>query len=240
MSFQQDLMINYYNMGSCKTDYLSGLNKRLDPMNSLFSGINPMMAMALNGTFDPIALFTYKLQQNAGKTASGNSSSNTNNYSKNYSSSSNANLGEDFYRELENVANRIGCSSSDLLALMNAESGLNPAAVNSNGGATGLIQFMPNTAKGLGTSTAELAKMSAVEQLAYVEKYLLRAKASAGIQGNLSAGDLATLTFLPARAGREVLTTSNEIYYAHNKGLDLNKDGKITKAELGERLERFA
>jgi len=38
-------------------------------------------------------------------------------------------------------------------------------------GATGLIQFMDKTAKELGTTTATLAKMSAVEQMDWVEKY---------------------------------------------------------------------
>lgn len=44
--------------------------------------------------------------------------------------------------------------------------------VNAPGsGAIGLIQFMPSTAKGLGTSTSALKQMTAVDQLAYVEKY---------------------------------------------------------------------
>ena len=37
--------------------------------------------------------------------------------------------------------------------------------------ATGLIQFMPKTAEGLGTSTEELSKMSRSEQLEYVDKH---------------------------------------------------------------------
>ena len=43
--------------------------------------------------------------------------------------------------------------------------------------ATGLIQFMPKTAKNLGTSTQQLFKMSNVQQLDYVYKYFLSAKA---------------------------------------------------------------
>lgn len=38
-------------------------------------------------------------------------------------------------------------------------------------GATGLIQFMPATAQGMGTTTAALAAMSAVQQLDYVQRY---------------------------------------------------------------------
>ena len=49
-------------------------------------------------------------------------------------------------------------------------------------GATGLIQFMPNTAEGLGTSTGELAGMSRARQMHYVEKYL----SNKGIRGGAS------------------------------------------------------
>ena len=47
------------------------------------------------------------------------------------------------------------------------ESRLNPQAVNPISGATGLIQFMPSTARG-GTTTAVLKRMSNVQQLDYV------------------------------------------------------------------------
>jgi hypothetical protein len=48
-----------------------------------------------------------------------------------------------------------------------------PSQKNAAGSSViGLIQFMSTTAKNLGTSTSELAKMTAVEQLNYVEKYL--------------------------------------------------------------------
>ena len=55
-----------------------------------------------------------------------------------------------------------------------------PAEKNKAGsGATGLIQFMPETAKGLGTTTDELAKMTRTEQMKYVEKFL----SDKGIEG---------------------------------------------------------
>ena len=46
-----------------------------------------------------------------------------------------------------------------------------PAVLFALFGATGLIQFLPSTARGLGTTTDALAGMSSVEQLNYVEKY---------------------------------------------------------------------
>lgn len=146
-------------------------------------------------------------------------------------------LGTDFITRVKQVAKNINCDYSDLLAVINAESGLNPQAVNKHGGATGLIQFMPATAKALGTTTEKLKNMSAVEQMDYVEKYLLMNKRATGNSNKkLSGGDLYSLIFLPARANRDILCTTGEKYYSWNKGLDINKDGKITKAELSQRV----
>ena len=55
----------------------------------------------------------------------------------------------------------------------------------------------------------------------------------------MSAGDLYAITFLPARAKNNVLTTSDEKYYKFNKGLDTNKDGKITTQDLSQRLRKY-
>src|SRR3546814_4426455 len=68
------------------------------------------------------------------------------------------------------MAARLGTKPEYLMAVMSFETGgsFSPAQANNAGsGATGLIQFMPNTAAGLGTSTAALAQMSSVEQLQY-------------------------------------------------------------------------
>ena len=64
--------------------------------------------------------------------------------------------------------------ASDLMACMAFESGetFSPSIKNAAGsGATGLIQFMPSTAVGLDTTTAQLAQMTATEQLEYVRRY---------------------------------------------------------------------
>ncbi len=150
-------------------------------------------------------------------------------------------LSDEFYNKVIEVSKKVKCAPNDLMALMYSESGIDPARTNSNGGATGLIQFMPKTAEGLGTTTAKLKKMSAVEQMDYVEKCLLQSKKMAGYKDSdtLDAGDLYAITFLPAYAKQEVLSTKNDKYYAPNKGLDKNKDGSITKTELANRLQSY-
>ena len=145
----------------------------------------------------------------------------------------------EFLRKTKRIARQINCDYRDLLALMNSESGIRHTAVNKSSNATGLIQFTPQTARDLGTSVEELKNMTALEQLDYVKKYLEKYKKAAGFKSNekLDAGDLYALVFLPARAKRDVLTDSSEKYYKPNApALDLNKDGKITKTELAQRM----
>ncbi len=148
-------------------------------------------------------------------------------------------LGPEFLQKTKQIAKNLNCNYKDLLALMNSESGINPKAVNKHTNATGLIQFMPKTVEYLGTSTEELKNMSAVEQLDYVEKYLSMMKKSAGFKPNdkLSGADLYALIFLPAYAKQDVLTQKSDgKRYAYNSGLDLDKDGKITKTDLAARI----
>lgn len=149
----------------------------------------------------------------------------------------NVKLDKAFLNKVKQIAQRINCDYKDLLAVMNSESGLKSTATNKNGGATGLIQFMPDTAKGLGTSTAALRNMTPIQQLDYVEKFFDNTLKMTGMKGKrLSAGDLYTLVFMPAKVKGEVLCQAGSKEYAANKCLDANKDGKITKTELGNRV----
>lgn len=73
------------------------------------------------------------------------------------------------------TAQRLGIDPNDLATVISFETGgtFDPAKKNMAGGkARGLIQFLPDTAKWLGTSTEALVKMSFEDQMVYVEKYL--------------------------------------------------------------------
>lgn len=147
-------------------------------------------------------------------------------------------LDQQFLARVKDIANKIGCDYKDLLGVMHCESGLKSTATNKNGGATGLIQFMPSTARSLGTTTDELRNMSALQQLDYVERFLMNAKNSGALKNKdrITAGDLYTLIFMPAKAGKEVIACAGSKEYNANKGLDTNKDGQITQTELGNRV----
>lgn len=143
--------------------------------------------------------------------------------------------GGDFMSRVNEVSSRLGINPANLLAVMRSESSLNPRAVNSSTGASGLIQFMPRTAQSLGTSVEAIRQMSAAEQMPYVERFFRSVRLPAGA----SAGKLYAYVFLPGRANREVLTQSGENFYEANRGLDVDRDGKITIADLDARLMRF-
>ena len=149
----------------------------------------------------------------------------------------------DFNKKLDKVASALGVKSSDLLAVMKQESGVNPSAQNGTSGATGLIQFMPDTARRLGTTAAELRQMTGVEQLDYVYKYFKMT----GV-GNGTLGDLYMAVFMPKYIGYDddfVLGQSGASgfsgkVYAQNRGLDRNRDGAITVADVKQSVARFA
>lgn len=103
-------------------------------------------------------------------------------------------------------------------------------------GATGLIQFMPATARGLGTTTDDLAAMTPEDQLNYVYRYFLP------YRGRLKTlSDVYMAVLWPRAIGKpenHVLwnKASAPTTYRQNAGLDLNRDGEITKAEAASRV----
>jgi hypothetical protein len=135
------------------------------------------------------------------------------------------------------ISSELGCDPSHLMAAMAFETGerFSPSIQNPNSKATGLIQFMPKTATSLGTSIAELKAMSAEDQLAYVRKYFAPFK---GKVGSLSSVYMAILW--PKAVGRPdsyVLFADPSKPYKLNKGLDVNKDGQVTKGEAAAKVQ---
>ena len=121
--------------------------------------------------------------------------------------------------------------ASDLMACMAFESGetFSPKVKNGAGsGAIGLIQFMPATAAYLGTTPHDLIAMTAEEQLQFVRKYFKPYASHI-----LSLSDMYMAILLPKYVGADdnAILFSGGIGYRQNSGLDIDKDGKITKAE---------
>ena len=152
-----------------------------------------------------------------------------------------------FRAKLYRIATELNVPPGELAALMGFESRwtFSPSVKNPSGGATGLIQFMPDTAKRLGTTTADLAKMSGFQQLDYVQKYLAR-------MGKWRIpGDTYLMVFWPSGVGKPddyligekgnmslvpgAQFSRNKVY-EQNKGLDSDGNGRITAGDVRKKV----
>jgi hypothetical protein len=143
-----------------------------------------------------------------------------------------------FKRKVIEISAELGIDPNFLMAAMAFESArtFSASIQNPYSGAVGLIQFMPGTAKGLGTSTAALKKMTPLAQLDYVRRYFLPSK---GKLRDLS--DVYMAILWPRAVGRlssYVLFAQGSNEYKQNKGLDVNNDGVVTKVEAASRVQQ--
>lgn len=152
-----------------------------------------------------------------------------------------------FRANLVEMGERLDIHPSWILAVMFHESRLNPAARNFRGsGATGLIQFMgpalKDINKRLGTKyyLSHIKAMDAVTQLHLVEEYYEMVQERYGAIGNFTDAYLAVL--YPKAIGQSpdhVLFSRPSRSYVQNAGLDINRDGRITVADISGRLYRM-
>ena len=142
----------------------------------------------------------------------------------------------EFLRGVEGVAQRVGAKPEHLLAAMSFETGgsFRPDIVNPRSGATGLIQFMPDTAAGYGVSTQELAKMTPTEQLPYVEQYLERFRGRVGDVPSLYSSILGGHP-MPSE---QVMFEPGTAEYRQNRELDADGRGGITVREAADQIDR--
>ncbi|MEM1339825.1 MAG: transglycosylase SLT domain-containing protein [Bacteroidota bacterium] len=101
--------------------------------------------------------------------------------------------------KIEQVAKNLGIDPNWLMAVINFETAgsFSTSIQNPFSKATGLIQFMPDTARSLGTSIEALAQMDFSTQLDYVERYYRPYRSR--INGFV---DLYLATFFPLAIGK--------------------------------------
>jgi len=138
-----------------------------------------------------------------------------------------------FLWKVKEIASVLSINPEWLMFTMKFESGINPKKVNQISNATGLIQFMPSTARELGTSTEGLLKMSNVEQLDFVYKYLKRYK------GRMKSWiDVYLAVFYPAAIGKgDNYVIKSDLVAKQNQIFDLNKDLDISVGEIKKVLQ---
>lgn len=109
-----------------------------------------------------------------------------------------AGLTPELESKISEVATNLNINPEHLTKAIDIETvgTFDPSIKNPKSSATGLIQFMESTAENLGTTTEELAKMSAVEQMDFVSSYLAD-------KGQLNtASDVYMAIFAPSAIGK--------------------------------------
>jgi len=141
-----------------------------------------------------------------------------------------------FLNRVKDIASTLGFPADWLMLCINFETGgtFSPSVKNPSSSATGLIQFMEATARDLGTTTAQLAAMTNVQQLDYVYKYLAKVQKTYGAFNH--PVDLYLAIFYPAAIPKPLDYRFPNNVYAVNKVFDVNKRGYFTKADVQEKL----
>lgn len=135
-----------------------------------------------------------------------------------------------FFAALEGVASRLGIQPEWIADVMYIESGFSPSIKNTGSTASGLIQFMEATAKGLGTTTAAIRAMTNIQQLPLVERYFKGQMASVGKPRDWFETYL--LVFYPAWVGKAETAQLAASAYSANSQIDTQKKGYITKGDF--------
>lgn len=135
---------------------------------------------------------------------------------------------DEFIKKVNEISKYFGINPDWLMFVMWFESRLNPQAVNPISGATGLVQFMPSTARALGVTTDTLKRMNNVQQLDYVLAYLKP------YRGRMKTWvDVYLAVFYPAAIGKgDDYVIKSDIVATQNKIFDLNKDLDISVKEI--------
>lgn len=137
-----------------------------------------------------------------------------------------------FEKKVRQIAYDLAIEPDWLMVVMDFETSgtFSPSIKNPHSSATGLIQFMDSTAKGLGTTTAALAQMSNVQQLDYVKKYYQGVIQRHGTIDNVGEAYLAV--FYPAAISWDIQKVFPYSVFKVNQVFDRNKDGTISKQEI--------
>jgi hypothetical protein len=140
---------------------------------------------------------------------------------------------KEFTEKVNNISSELGIEANWLMFVMWFESKLDPQAVNPISGATGLIQFMPSTARVLGTTTDVLKHMNNVQQLDYVLAYLRQYK------GKMKRWiDVYLAVLYPKAIGNPDFVITPDIVARQNKIFDINKDLDISVKEIESVLRK--
>jgi len=150
----------------------------------------------------------------------------------------------DFVAKVIQIAANLSANPNWLMVIMYFESARTFSASkwNPNKKYVGLIQFGSLAAKDLGTTITALSKMTAVQQLDYVEKYYKMHMLRKKISRFNAFVDFYLITIFPSKvnAGHQAVIESKSIsgvaFAKANKVFTPNAAGKITVGEINRVL----
>jgi hypothetical protein len=143
------------------------------------------------------------------------------------------------------IARKHGWDPNALAAIVQIESGGDPGKVNDKSGASGLIQWMPDTAELYGTTVRKIRSMTTAEQLPLAERYW-RDAYRRGPPSDV--GDYYMGVFMPDFMGapeNQILSlkgldaVKGTSVYDQNAGLDWDRDGMLTASDVRSVLRSF-
>jgi hypothetical protein len=122
---------------------------------------------------------------------------------------------------LVETAGRLNIDPAWLANIIHLESGGNPQARNPTSAATGLIQFMPKTATGMGTTIDEIYQMNGRQQMPLVERYFQNI---IKVYGPLDSQEkVIAAVFYPAYINKPLAVMSAKVQ-AQNPGITTIRD----------------
>jgi hypothetical protein len=141
-----------------------------------------------------------------------------------------------FKEKVIRICREIHADPAHLMSTMAFETGESFKAdtLNPRSRAVGLIQFLPHTAQDLGITPEELSALAPERQLDYVRDYF---NPYIGRLANL--GDVYSAVLWPPAVGKPdtyTLFESPSPAYRQNRGLDLDRDFKVTRGEAVHRV----
>ena len=146
-----------------------------------------------------------------------------------------------FEQKVRAISQKLDVPPEWLMAVMYTESRFDAKVKNRRGsGAVGLIQWMPITAKEHNLSSSEIQNLSHIEQLDYVYTYLKTVQERYGSFSTLT--DLYLGILYPKAIGNDhcfSLFEKPSLAYKLNKGLDENKDGRVSISDIDKRMKRL-
>ncbi|MFK7907839.1 MAG: transglycosylase SLT domain-containing protein [Chitinophagales bacterium] len=146
-----------------------------------------------------------------------------------------------FEQKVREVANQLSVPPEWLMAVMYSESKFDASVSNHRGsGATGLIQWMPTTAKDFDITVEKLRNLNHTEQLDYVYDYLDRVRRKYKQYETLTELYLAILypRAIPEDYCYTMYAKPSEAYKL-NVGLDIDKDGRVTVKDIDDRMKKM-